>query len=690
MRISFNVLKSFIQLDDNIFTNTSLLEDIGLEVKKLEKTDDDYLLTLELLANRGDHHCYEGLAREISGRTGDNIITKPTLTIPSKQEEFFSVETNGCIAYSLTPFSVDKNGTLSDLDEYYLNMLECSGVNHICSAIDVTNVVNLELGQPAHVYDADKVKGKIVIRKSETGEIANLMFHDEGIQLPEGVTVIADDEKILAIAGIIGCKEASVTKDTKHILFETGLFDPVEIRKASKKLGIQTMASMRFERGGDVSAIQRAVNRAALLYDEVGWKNKDGSCMVQNISLPEKQIIIDSETVSDYLDCAISNEEISARLSRYGFQTKQEDGLLTVKVPSHRIWDVEYPVDLYEEIGKSIGYNNLPNIMPIAEKGADTTYQEEQKELVNNCLVNEGFFEVFTDSIYSNKHRDKMCLSPDDKLNQHVAITNAQDKGYSILKNNCLIQAVELIEKNIRVRNKDVKAFEWTRIFTPDKDSSNGVCEETKILWGVVNGNAYTENFSYKDIPSTPLYLKGLISKISLSLGVNFKFDSDIKTSEAPIANLLHPLRRMQIKDKDGNVIGIFGEIHPKVLFAMGIKNERPCYFQFESDKLLNLPQRQIQYQQPSELLPITRDICLDVPERFPAGEILEDIKGNNDHPISDARITDVYQANDEEDRKITYSIDYQADKKAFVAEEVNEWTSTLKEMMEKKIRSSR
>ncbi|MBO4285413.1 MAG: hypothetical protein J5895_04195, partial [Alphaproteobacteria bacterium] len=532
MRISLNTLKSFIRLDGTFSDNVNLLEDVGLEVKKVDKTPDDYLLTLELLANRGDHHCYEGLAREISGRTGDKVVSMPSLDVEQKQMDLFSVETDSCLAYALTPYKASQDMSSAKLQDSYLKMLEASGINHICSAIDVTNVVNLELGQPAHVYDADKIKGKVVVRKSKAGEIAHLMFHEGEISLPEGITVITDDEKILTIAGIIGCRDAAVSENTKNILLETGLFDPIDIRRASKKLGIQTMSSIRFERGGDISAIQRAVNRATYLYRSVGWSNVQGTSFLQNIGLPERKIFIENQAASDYLDYKLSDEEIVARLSRYGFQVGHQGKLLEVEVPPHRIWDVECSADLYEELGKSIGYNNLPNIMPIAEKGAETTYQEEQKKLVNDCLVNEGFFEVFTDSIYSNAHKDKMRLDSEDELNNHVAITNAQDKGYSVLKNNCLIQAAELIEKNLRVQNKDIKAFEWTKIFTPNKSSANGVCDETKILWGVVSGNAYLEHFSYGNIISTPLYLKGLIAKMSLSMGVKLKFDSNIKTDK--------------------------------------------------------------------------------------------------------------------------------------------------------------
>lgn len=691
MKISLNILKSFIKLDEDLNKNISLLEDVGLEVKKLDKTENDVLLTLELLTNRGDHHSYEGLAREISGRTGDIPAVMPSIDVaPHDNPDLFSIDTDSCLAYSLTKYKCDENTTQKDLDKFYLNMLDVSGVNHICPAIDVTNVVNLELGQPAHVYDADKIKGQIVIRKSVAGEKADLMFQKGEIELPEGITVISDDEKILTIAGIIGCEGAAVDENTKNVLFETALFDPVDVRKASKKLGIQTMASIRFERGGDLSAIQKAVNRATYLYNQVGWKNEGGMNFKQNVVLPERQISISAEKASDYLDYDLTDKEIVDRLSRYGFKVEKDKENLNFTVPTHRIWDVEFPVDLYEELGKSIGYNNLVNVLPVATIGAKSSYKEEQKDLVDNCLVNEGFFEVFTDSIYSNAHKDKMCLEAEDPLNKHISITNAQDKGYSVLKNNCLTQAVELVEKNLRVRNKDVKAYEWTRVFTPDSSAENGVCDETKILWGVVNGNAFSEHFSYKDVPSNPLYLKGLISKMSLNLGVGLKFNTDINVKEQPVANLLHPLRRMQITDMSGKTIGIFGEVHPKVLFAYGIKNERPCYFQFDSEALLSLPQRERQYEQPSELLPTNRDICLEVPERYPAGSLIDDIKNSKEHPISRVELTDIYQPEGTKDRKITYSIDYQAGKKAFVAEEVNNWTAALKAALEKKIRTDR
>lgn len=690
MKISLNILKKYIDLPNSLVESKELFEDIGLEVKRIDKEGDDSLVTFELLANRGDHHSYEGVAREVSGRTGSTLKPIPMGNMSyTEVSSLFSIDTDGCIAYSATEFRNDTPSDVKNLSSDYLHMLKVGGVNEICPVIDVTNVVNLELGQPAHVYDADKIKGKIHIRESLQGEKAQLLFGKGEIDLPAGIIVIADDEKILTLAGIMGCDVASVDKNTKRVIFEAALFDPVRIRKASKALGIQTLASQRFERGGDLDVIKRSVERATFLYDQIGWKNMVPSQFNQNVALPSRVISLTPAEASEYLDRELSKEEIINRLGRYGFKaTEQNDGSLQFKVPMHRIWDVEYPVDLYEELGKSIGYNSLPNKLPIATIGTTATEEEKRKDAIDAYLVDQGFYEIFTDSLYSIQHYEKMGVDSTDPLAAHVGITNAQDKGYSMLKNNCLIQAVETVERNLRVKNRDIKAYEWTRVFHPDKTAKNGVCREEKILWGIVNGCAYPRHFSYKDVKATPLYLKGIVNGISGKLDVDFDYKSEIDETKEPIAKLLHPLRRASILDSMGHKIGIFGEVHPKVLFAFGIKNERPCYFQFYTEKLLALPVSEHEFKDPSELMPVNRDICLEVPERYPAGSIIADIKKETEIPVSRVELTDVYKDDKSPDRKITYSIDYQPSEANIPAEEFNKLTNAIKAKMENKIHS--
>lgn len=688
MNISFNILKKFIKLKENMNQVQHLLEDVGLEVKKVEKSDKDHLLAIELLANRGDHHYYEGIAREISGRTGDSVNVMPSISIePSLNSDLFNIDTGGCIAFSLTEYKKDSCLPFNQLDSEYTYMLEVGGVNSICPVIDVTNVVNLELGQPAHVYDADKIKGKITVRESKAGEVARLLFQKGEIVLPEGIMVIADDKNILSIAGVIGCDIASVDSNTSRVLLEAALFDPVRIRKASQKLGIQTLATTRFERGGDLSAIQKAIYRTSFLYEQIGWKNDIGFSFKQKIELETRNINLDIDKVSEYLDYKLDSEEIIDRLGRYGFKVQKNDNPLIFSVPMSRIWDVEHPVDLYEELGRSIGYNSLKSEVPKANIELRDNSKEDAKSSIDNYLVSQGFFEIFTDSIYSREHIERMCLDDNDELSNHVSITNAHDKGYSLLKNNCLIQAVELVEKNLRLKNRDIKAYEWTRIFTPDNLSVNGVCKENKTLWGVVNGTALPTHYSYKNVKVTPLYLKGLAEGVSDVLDIGLKTDTNIDETQQPLAKLLHPYRRLRILTPLGEPIGLLGEVHPKILFAFGIKTDKPCYFELDSDILLTLPRIGKFYSSPSELMPINRDICLQVPNSYPAGEIMEDIKNNQEYPVSKVTLTDIYQENPDSPRNITYSIDYQAeDKKTFTAKEVNLWTQEIMELIEKRI----
>ena len=219
MKISLNTLKKYIDLPDSLAESKELFEDIGLEVKRIDKEGDDNLITFELLANRGDHHSYEGVAREVSGRTGSPLKPIPMGKMSyTDDSSLFSIDTDGCIAYSATEFRNDNPADVKNLGSEYSHMLKTGGVNEICPVIDVTNVVNLELGQPAHVYDADKIKGKIHIRESRQGEKASLLFGKGEIELPAGIIVIADDENLSLAIGKKGINIKLASKLTKYTI----------------------------------------------------------------------------------------------------------------------------------------------------------------------------------------------------------------------------------------------------------------------------------------------------------------------------------------------------------------------------------------------------------------------------------------------------------------------------------------
>ena len=396
-------------------------------------------------------------------------------------------ETDLCLRYTATKMKrVGEAQALSSID---LKPLDAAGIHSLTAPVDATNLSNIEIGQPTHVFDATKVSGPICIRLSQEGETAWLLFEEGAREIPVGTIVIADDEKILAIAGVIGCEDSKTTEDTTEIIIESACFDPVQVRKTGRALGVHTDALARFERGSDPELAIVGAGRVVGLLESVGWELDGDSSQVGSWSPTVEPIVIDVKELNRFLGTDLSSDEVEERLQRYGFSVERNaDAGFNILVPTHRIWDVHTVFDIYEEIAKSVGYNAIPTTLPKIDKGALPSRLEKHRDLVENLLIGAGFLEVITDGFYGRTDFDKLGLPVDHVLQNHVETQNSLDKGYSLLKNNCLLQAVDCVRKNMHRNYTNIKVYEWTRTFHLNPSASNGVCDEQLTLWAVVSG----------------------------------------------------------------------------------------------------------------------------------------------------------------------------------------------------------
>jgi phenylalanyl-tRNA synthetase beta chain len=664
VKISINQLRRYIVLPESSNQIQDLMEDIGLEVKKVEHVEDDTIFTLELLANRGDHHCYSGIAREIYGRTNwavSNIELKELVV--NQDCAGISVSTEKCLNYTLTEFTRTGAADNLSLDPTFRQMLTVSGVNSTIPLIDITNIVNIELGQPMHVFDADKIVGSISVRETTGRESARLLFSDMSIILDAGTLVIADDIKILAVAGIAGCEESKPTEQTIRIYLESATFDPVSIRTTAKRLKLQTLSSMRFERGADPSLAITATKRANLLLNQVGWVSEKGIKVVKYQDF-EKTIQLNLCDINNYFDTAFDKKDLIALLARYGFTFHNNSATTdrTITVPPHRIWDINITEDLYEEIARAVGYNQLPSTPLTSTAGILPSQLLTRKDMVNNLLIGEGFFEVFTDGFYSEKHRSALAIPEDHPLQEHVRTVNASDKSYALLKNNALTQAVELVLTNINAKNPNIKAFEWTRIFKPSIEDHNGLCHEYQLLWAIVSGFSRPRMWDEAGKQVDFFYMKGIIERLADCLSISLHVKPIIYESHhAPISICLHPFRKAGIY-YDEELVGILGEVHPKVILAWGIKNFRPYYLEI-SQKILTLPLTDNTYIAPPRIQPIVRDVCLLLSRDLPAKDVADFIKRQS-LLLGSVEIADVYSPDKNNGRNaVTFSLIYDQSK---------------------------
>lgn len=673
MHVAHDVLQRFLKVPSDPKELRRLLDDTGLEVKRVE-TDASgrTVFTLELLANRGDHHCYEGVATELNGRLGTGVRRPELARLESAATGPWALDcqTPRCLVYSATLLERTGEGSLpADA----LRVLEAAGIHSLTAPVDASNIANLEVGQPTHAFDADTIDGPVVIRDSVAGETALPLFAEDRVELPEGTLVIADRSKILAIAGVIGCEESKTTASTTRLLLESATFDPVAVRKASRALDINTDSSARFERGADPTRPLIGAGRVVALLEQAGWTRSGPTGVVGEWTDPERTIVLDTALASRFLGMDIDPMRAAELLTRYGFRFGTSAGQrLVVSVPPHRLWDVEFSADLYEELAKAIGYNDTPIALPPVDLGALPAPWEIRKRTIEDVLIGNGFYEVFTDGFYGTHVRDQLGIVEGHPLWAHVQTTNAIERNYALLKNNNLAQALDCVAANARMRNDDVRAWEWTRTFHPVVSGGEGIapgpggeghapCVETRVLWGVVCGSDRPATWAGGSRPADVLFLKGVFHELGLELGRALTL-GPLDPSH-PLASLLHDGRRAAVL-LDGAPVGLVGEVHPSLVRSWKLKKLRPTFFELDSEALLHAEPRHSLFDEPPEWHFIERSLAFGIPAGFEAGRVADVLRVTGPDWLDGVAITDLFVT--EEDgstvRAVTYRLRFAND----------------------------
>lgn len=404
MDITYNQLGEYIRVPATPNGLRHLLDDLGIEVKRMEDVPDnggqaDTRYVLELLANRGDHACYLGIARELSYRlkhepvvpemaefaaggqtsAGQGAVFQAwlgsTMDAQAPAAIPFEVQTPLCTRYLGGLF--EKVTLAASPKEISYPLLQ-TGVNPRNNVIDITNFVNLEFGQPLHAFDADKIAGRVIIREAIESESFTPLGLPE-LKLAAGMVVISDEEKVIALAGVIGGEISKIDETTTRVFLESALFDAISVRLTARKLGIATDSSFRFERGGDFSAVLQGFQRATHLLGELAGAKMVGPAMDFQRVLPEMVIPVSVEGLGRSLGKAISSGQAGEILTSLGFgcDTSANGDELRVLVPTHRRFDVEVAADIEEEIAKQLSYNSFERtVPPVHPQGSLLTTEE--------------------------------------------------------------------------------------------------------------------------------------------------------------------------------------------------------------------------------------------------------------------------------------------------------------------------
>lgn len=666
MKIVIDHLRAWVDLPDDAALR-GLFDDVGLEVKRAGPGPHGLTFTLELLANRGDHRCYAGVARELMARLGGELRLPPWETLtPGPAPVSVRCESERCLVYTLTLLEGGAGGR--ELDARARAVLEGAGLHPVHPVVDASNLALLELGQPTHAFDADRVEGAVVVRESRAGERAWPLFAAEPVELPAGTLVIADEAKILAVAGVIGCEESKTTAATRRVLLESATFDPVAVRKAARALGLVTDASMRFERGGDPSAPLVGAGRVVRLLESTGdWRRVGATAVLGGWTDPRRVIGLDLARARAMLGAPLA--DAAERLRRLGFGVEEAGDRLRVTVPPGRLWDVEGEADLHEELARVVGYNALATVLPPVTSGAVPSEAEDRRERVEEVLLGAGFLEMVTNGFYSRQLVEALGIDDGHPLAAHVETLNALDRGYSLLKNNALAQAVETVAANVRLKNPHVRAFEWTRTFHPTGAASladrRSPCTERPVLWAVLTGPTRPAHWADKAPEVDLWYVAGLVDAIAAELRLPLELEAGDPAD--PVGTLLHPYRQARVTLR-GVPVGRLGEVHPAIGARLKLRGVTPWYLELDAEPLLHAPTEPLRYAEPPAIPPMRRQLTLVLPEGVEAGTVVAAMRGAAPAGLEAVEVIDVF-ALDEGARAVTFDLVWTAGR---TADEVN------------------
>ncbi|WP_371379033.1 phenylalanine--tRNA ligase subunit beta [Thalassotalea aquiviva] len=592
---------------------------------------DDVTIDVDLTANRGDCLGIKGLAREVgvlnNMAVNDVEIIDVDASIDDKRDVNI-IAGQACPRY-LARVLKNINPTATT-PLWMVEKLRRCGIRSIDPVVDVTNYVLLELGHPMHAFDLAKIDGSINVRFANKDEKLTLLDGNE-VTLSEQTLVIADDQKPMAMAGIFGGLNSGVTEHTKDVLLESAFFAPLAILGKARQYGLHTDASHRYERGVDPQLQRQAIERAtALLLDIVGGEAGPVVEAVSEEHLPQaKQVTLRRRKLDSRIGIHIETNTVTEILTRLGMNVEFNDDTWTATVPAYR-FDISIEEDLTEEVARVYGYNNIPNVAPVATLSM-RAHKEAQLTIskFRNALVNRGYQEAITYSFVDPKVQS--LLHPEQDV---LTLPHPISSEMSVMRLSHFTGLVQAVVHNQNRQQPRVRLFESGLRFIPDSDAENGVRQEA-MLSGVITGLRNGEHWQMEKQVVDFFDAKGDVEAL-LALTA----DAKAYHFEAADVPALHPGQTAAIYKGD-TLVGHVGAIHPELERKLGL-NGRTFVFELLQSEILT--QKIPQASEISKFPSNRRDLAVVVNEKVSAKSVLQLIEKVGTNHLCSLELFDVYQ----------------------------------------------
>ncbi len=644
---------------------------IGKDIKEVLNLD-DWVIEYEITTNRPDALSVLGIARELRAVLGRQI-TLPDISYTEgdfeAQEEASLKVLDGAACPRYEGFVI--KGIENRESPLWMKVrLYLVGLRPINAAVDVTNYVMYELGQPLHAFDLEKLAGReVVVRRAREGEEIKTLDGALRKLTPDDL-VIADAEKPVAIAGIMGGEESSTELSTREIFLESAHFEPMTIRRTSKRLGLTTDSSYRFERGADIEACEFAAKRALHLIQKLtGGEVAKGKLSFYPKPYTPKVIVFNPERATKLLGVNIPSRKAFEILTGLGFTVKKEREYIVVKVPSWRKYDVGREVDLIEEVVRIYGMKNVVSSYPLMHSEVERNFEPFRVQRVREFLSDLGLTEAINYSFIGKKLFEAFGL-PVENL---VKIKNPLSEEWVYMRNYIFPSLVSNAVNNINRNERDVFLFEVAKVFEPSgKELPNEPLKLAVVMTGEVREGLYgRRKVDFYDI-------KGAVEEL-LSF---FRLRGEFEREEG--RSYLHPGQSAKVRVK-GEEVGFLGKLHPDVLERLDAKQEI-FVAEIELEKLLKLAKEErIEFKSIPKFPPVMRDIAVIVDEDTPVAQIERVIRESAKH-LEKVELFDVYTGKGvpEGKKSVAFSLSFRAPDRTLSDEEVNKILAVIIESLDK------
>lgn len=629
----------------------------GLEVKAIESLGKDTVFELEVTPNRPDCLSVLGVAREASAVFNKSLkIPKITaFTIPKEKIDISIADKKDCPRYIGT---LIKGVPVTDSPAWLKERLAALGLRPVNNIVDITNFTLMETGQPLHAFDYDKlIGGKIIVRRAKEGEgIVTL----DGVErkLDPSILVIADAQRPVAVAGVMGGRETEVSPTTKNILLESACFDPLLIRRACRKLGLASDSSYRFERGVDVNAASQGARRAI---DLITAQTGAGPCGYRDLYLTkkvERTVTVSCRQISALLGMAVSSARCRTILKKLGFKIiSVKKNILKAAVPSFR-HDVKEEVDIAEEIARIIGYDTLPISLPAPQffnRLEDT--RRCRRQALSGALRSCGLNEAISYAMIGKKNLEKTNLI---SLNP-LRVKNPLSAEQEFMRPSLLPGLLSAITTNLNRGRRDIRLFETGNIYSADG--------EKEAVGIILTGRRYPGDWRSNKEEVDFYDLKGMVTQALKALGVNPQ-DLQFNPAAEAIFQKGHA-SRFKLSDCP---MGFLGRLAQGILTHWDIKHKNVFYAQIDIQRLYQKTAAPKRYQPLWEYPAVIRDLSLAVKTQVSFRQLSDAACGAGGELLKEVKFVEQYIGDKipSGHRGITLSFVYQSPQRTLREEEVN------------------